>query len=88
VKLMTSKLGDRNTRCILPHNLLHNRTLNLSQDLIEQVVEKRVKASSDIEHWKRKRAEEEAAINDAEQVSNTTETELAVGVHYPLMPSH
>ncbi|KAF9649912.1 P-loop containing nucleoside triphosphate hydrolase protein [Thelephora ganbajun] len=44
--------------------------------LIAQVATERIKATSDIGHYKKKRAEEEAAINDAEQVANTTEAEL------------
>ncbi|KAF9777990.1 P-loop containing nucleoside triphosphate hydrolase protein [Thelephora terrestris] len=45
-------------------------------NLIEGVVEERVKATSDIEHWKKKKAEEEATIKDAEQAAETTEAEL------------
>ena len=60
---------------------------SLWQTLIEGVVEERVKASSDIDHWKKKRADEEVAINDAEQIANTTEAELVVRdyrLHYTL----
>ena len=62
--------------------LFYQRTLTPFQDLIEQVVEERVKATSDIEHWKRKHTEEETAINDAEQLANTTEAELVVGAYH------
>ena len=42
----------------------------------------RVKATSDVQHYLKKRTEEEAAINDAEQIANTTEGELVVCVYH------
>jgi hypothetical protein len=41
-----------------------------------------MKASSDAEHYKKKHADEEAAIKDAEEVANTTEAELVVCVYH------
>jgi hypothetical protein len=40
-----------------------------------------MKAASDIEHFRKKRVDEEAAIKDAEEISNTTEAELVVRVY-------
>lgn len=41
-----------------------------------------MKTTSDIEHWKKKRADEEAAIKEAQQVADTTEAELVVRVYH------
>ena len=46
------------------------------------MVTERIKATSDAEHYKKKRLEEEASIKDAEQVVATTQTELSVGVNH------
>ena len=50
----------------------------LRQTLVEQATKERLKATSDADHYKKKREDEEAAINDAEQAANTTEAEFVV----------
>jgi len=41
-----------------------------------------MKATSDADHYKKKRREEEATIKDAEEVANTTEAELVVRAYH------
>ena len=44
------------------------------------MVSERLKATSNAEHYKKKHADEEATIKDAEEVANATEAELVVRV--------
>ena len=54
------------------------------QALIDEVVAERVRASNGVEHFKKKHADEEAAIKDAETAAKSTEDELLVRAHHLL----
>ena len=79
---MISLIERRNSGQVLlaAHSIIGH--LSFRQAVINGVVEERLKAFSDIEHFRKKRVDEEAAIKEAEQISNTTEAELVVRAYY------